>query len=138
MKVYHHVARFSTREKFQLIDITSIVEEAVGKSGVRNGIVVVHAPHATAAIVLNENEEGLINDIIDKLKDLTEPGSRRWRHNLIDDNAHAHIGSAIIGAERILPVVEGRIARGTWQNVFFVEMDGPRSTREVIVTVIGE
>ncbi|ADV65195.1 secondary thiamine-phosphate synthase enzyme YjbQ [Desulfurococcus mucosus] len=138
MKIYHHVARFSTSTRFQLIDITGIVEEAVEKSGVANGIVVIHAPHATAAIVLNENEEGLINDIVDKLKDLTEPDSGRWRHNRIDDNAHAHIGSAIIGAERVIPVVNGRVARGTWQNVFFIEMDGPRSSREVIITVMGE
>lgn len=138
MKVYHHVISFSTRERFQLVDITEMVEEAVAKSGVSNGIVVVHAPHATAAIVLNEHEEGLMSDIIDKLKELTEPGSGKWRHNMIDDNAHAHIGSAIVGAERVLPVVNGRIARGTWQNIFFVEMDGPRSRREVIVTVMGE
>ncbi|MGC8953583.1 MAG: secondary thiamine-phosphate synthase enzyme YjbQ [Desulfurococcus sp.] len=138
MKIYHHTVRFSTNAQFQLIDVTRTVEEAVTKSGVLNGIVLIHAPHATAAIILNEHEEGLINDILDKLRDLTEPGSRRWRHNMIDDNAHAHIGSAIIGAERIIPVINGRIARGTWQNIFFVEMDGPRSNREVVITVIGE
>lgn len=79
MKIYHHTVRFSTNAQFQLIDVTRMVEEAVAKSGVLNGIVLIHAPHATAAIMLNEHEEGLINDILDKLRDLTEPGSRRWR-----------------------------------------------------------
>ena len=128
----------STQKRFQLIDITDRVEEIVENSGVRQGIALVFVPHATAAIVANEHESGLIEDIIDKVKEFTEPGSSKWRHNIIDDNAHAHIGSALFGAERVFPVVNGRLVRGTWQNIFLLEMDGPRSRRRVYVVVLGE
>ncbi len=138
MKIYTREIVLSTSKKFQLIDITYEVEKIVEESGVRNGIVLVFAPHATAAIIANEHESGLIEDIITKIKELTEPGSSKWKHNLIDDNAHAHIGSALIGADKVFPIINGRLVRGTWQNIFLVEMDGPRARRHVLVTVLGE
>jgi secondary thiamine-phosphate synthase enzyme len=138
LKVYTREIVFSTEKQFQLVDITYEVEKIVEESGVKNGIALVFAPHATAAIIANEHESGLIEDIITKIKELTEPGSSKWKHNIIDDNAHAHLGSAFIGADRVFPVMNGRLVRGTWQNIFLVEMDGPRSRRHVIVTVIGE
>ncbi len=138
MKVVVKEITLSTQSRFQLIDITSEVESIVENSGVKNGIALVFAPHATAAIIANEHESGLINDIIDKVKEFTEPGSSKWRHNIIDDNAHAHIGSALFGAERVFPVVNGKLIRGTWQNIFLLEMDGPRSRRRVYVVVMGE
>ncbi len=137
MKIYFHEITLSTHKKFELIDITYEVEKAVEKSGIRNGICLVFAPHATAAIIANEHEDGLINDMITKVKEFTQP-ERSWKHNLIDDNAHAHIGSALFGAERIFPVRDGRLVRGTWQNIFLVEMDGPRYRRRVLVEVLGE
>ncbi len=138
MKTYTETITFSTGRKFELVDITYKVEEIVERSGVRNGIALVFAPHATAAIIANEHESGLIEDIITKIKELTEPGSTKWRHNMIDDNAHAHLGSALIGADRVFPVIDGRLVRGTWQNIFLVEMDGPRRRRNVVVMVMGE
>ena len=138
MKVVVKELTLSTQNRFQLIDITSRVEEIVENSGVRNGIALVFAPHATAAIIANEHESGLIEDILNKVKEFTEPGSSKWRHNIIDDNAHAHIGSALFGAERVFPVVNGRLVRGTWQKILLLEMDGPRSRRRVYVVVMGE
>jgi secondary thiamine-phosphate synthase enzyme len=138
VKVYYEVLKLNTTSKFQLLDITGDVENTVKRSSIRNGIVVVHAPHATASIIVNEHEPGLLEDILEKVKEFTEPGSSKWRHNRIDDNAHAHIGSALFGSTRIFPVVNGRVVRGTWQNIFFLEMDGPRSVREVTVLVMGE
>ncbi len=138
MKVYYEVLKLNTTSRFQLLDITGDVENTVKRSSIRNGIVVVHAPHATASIIVNEHEPGLLEDILEKVKEFTEPGSSKWRHNRIDDNAHAHIGSALFGSTRIFPVVNGRVVRGTWQNIFFLEMDGPRSVREVTVLVMGE
>lgn len=138
MKVFVKEITLSTQNRFQLIDITGKVEDIVENSGVKNGIVLIFAPHATAAIIANEHESGLINDIIDKVEEFTEPGSSKWRHNIIDDNAHAHIGSALFGAERVFPVVNGKLVRGTWQNIFLLEMDGPRSRRKIYVVVMGE
>jgi len=137
MKVYFQEIMFSTTKRFQLIDITREVENIVRESGVRNGLCLVFAPHATAAIIANEHESGLMDDILTKIKELVQP-DRRWKHNIIDDNAHAHIGSALMGADRIFPVKNGHLIRGTWQNIFLVEMDGPRSQRYVVVEVIGE
>jgi secondary thiamine-phosphate synthase enzyme len=137
MKVYFHEIYVSTSKRFELIDITEKVEEGVRMSGIKNGICLVFAPHATAAIVANEHERGLMEDILTKIKEFVEP-DRRWNHNLIDDNAHAHIGSAIIGADRVFPVRNGELIRGTWQNIFLVELDGPRRERQVIVEVLGD
>jgi len=138
LKTYVKEITLSSQKRFQLIDITDKVEDIVENSGVKNGIVLVFAPHATASIVVNEHESGLIDDIITKAMEFTEPGSSKWKHNIIDDNAHAHIGSAFFGAERVFPIINGKLVRGTWQNIFLLEMDGPRSQRKVIVMVMGE
>jgi len=137
VRVHVRVLELRTSERFQIVDITRELERIVEESGVKNGICVIHAPHATAAIVLNEHEQGLLRDILGKLRELFPPDAE-WLHNRIDDNAHAHVASAFIGSTRVLPVVNSRLVRGTWQNVFFVEMDGPRSRREVLIEVLGE
>jgi len=137
MKVYVKELTLSTHRKYQLVDITYEVENAVKESGIRNGLCLVFAPHATAALVANEHERGLMEDILRKIKE-EFPENGKWQHNIIDDNAHAHLASAFIGADRVFPVINGRLVRGTWQNIFLVEMDGPRGYRRVIVEVIGE
>jgi len=137
VRVHVKVLELKTSERFQIVDITREVERVVAESGVKNGICIIHAPHATAAIVLNEHEQGLIRDILSKLRELFPPEAD-WLHNRIDDNAHAHVASAFIGSTRVLPVVNSRLVRGTWQNVFFVEMDGPRPRREILVEILGE
>ncbi len=137
MKVHVETITLSTSRRFELIDITHRVEQIVERSGVKNGICLVFAPHATAAIVANEHEAGLMQDILEAIKEHFPP-SKPWRHNVIDDNAHAHVASALIGADRVFPVINGRLVRGTWQNIFLVEMDGPRSVRRIVVVVMGE
>ncbi|MEZ0345140.1 MAG: secondary thiamine-phosphate synthase enzyme YjbQ [Infirmifilum sp.] len=137
MKIVTKVLNFSTKEKFQLINITSQVEKIVRESNVANGLCLIAAPHATAAIIANENESGLIQDILEHIQTLFPP-EKPWLHNRIDDNAHAHVASTIIGASFVLPIMNGQLVRGTWQDIFFVEMDGPRENRKVIVEVLGE
>lgn len=136
MRVFVEEFRVSTSSRFEVVDITSMVESIVSRSGVRNGLCLVFVPHATAAIIANEAEPGLMQDYIDLIKELFKPDAP-WRHNRIDDNAHAHLASAVIGPSRVFPVIDGRCVRGTWQNIMLVEMDGPRS-RRVVVEVIGE
>ncbi len=137
MRVYVKELTLSTSSKYQLIDITYEVESIVKESGIKNGLCLVFAPHATAAIIANEHEKGLMEDILKKIKD-EFPENGKWQHNIIDDNAHAHLASAFIGADRVFPVINGRLIRGTWQNIFLIEMDGPRGYRRIIVEVIGE
>ena len=137
MKVFFRELTLSTKELFDLVDITREVEEAVSESGVSNGMCLVYAPHATAAIVVNEHESGLMKDILRKVQDLFPRGAG-WLHDRIDDNAHAHLGSALISSSRIFPVRGRRLVRGTWQNIFLLEMDGPRASRRVVIEVLVE
>ncbi len=137
MKVHFKDITLRTSKSVELVDITREVEEAVAESGVKNGMCLVYAPHATAAIVVNEHERGLMDDIVAKVRE-DYPRDGRWKHNLIDDNAAAHLASAFISSSRIFPVRDGRLVRGTWQNIFLLELDGPRSYRRVVVEVMGE
>ena len=124
---------FKTHDKIELIDITERVEEIVEKSNVSDGICVIHAPHATAAIILNENEPGLLSDIKSYIFD--EFFSRDYAHNQIDNNGAAHLASVVIGSTKVIPIKDGRLLRGTWQDILFVELDGPRSLRRVVVWI---
>jgi secondary thiamine-phosphate synthase enzyme len=88
-------------------------------------------------VIANEHENGLMEDILSKIEDLF-PESASYAHNAIDDNAHAHLASAFLGHSRMFPIVDGRLIRGTWQSIFLVELDGPRSRRNVCLQAIGE
>jgi secondary thiamine-phosphate synthase enzyme len=127
----------STSKRTELIDITADVERIVRKSGIKNGLCNVFVPHATAAIMMNENENGLVDDIVNKIKKEFPKGGG-YKHDRIDDNADSHLASGFIGQSKTLPVKDGRLIRGTWQQIFLMEADGPRSSRKIIVTVFGE
>lgn len=137
MVVINKVLTLSSSQRRQLIDITDQVVNLIEDSGVIEGICTVNAPHATAAIIVNEHESGLGRDILAKIEDLF-PQASRYAHNAIDDNADAHLAAAFLGHSRMFPVTKGRAVRGTWQNVFLVELDGPRSRREVHVQILGD
>lgn len=121
----------SSQKKYELIDITEEVQKFAEKMD--NGLLVLFAPHATGAIVICENEPGLKEDLIEFLKDLFE--KKGYKHDEIDDNAHAHIISSLIGCERTVLVEKGKLVLGTWQSIFFLEPDGPRE-RTVYVRAI--
>jgi len=126
----------STSNRIELVDITREVLFEVGKSGVDDGIAMVYVPHATATLLINENERGLVSDITGAITRLID-WDRAYEHDRIDDNAASHITSALLGCSLTLPVTGGQLVRGTWQNIFLVELDGPRR-RRVVVKVIGE
>lgn len=134
MVAHTEVLTVRSKLSMELIDITDLVEAVVSRSGIREGICLVHLPHATAALIANENEAGLVRDLLRKLRE--EFVREGWEHDRIDDNAHAHLASAFIGASRAFPVASGRIVRGTWQNLMLLELDGPRE-RKVVVTIVG-
>jgi secondary thiamine-phosphate synthase enzyme len=137
MKVYQDEFEISTSRRVQAIDITDKVEKVVKKSDLKNGICQIFVPHATAGIILEENESGLIRDIENKIESMF-PKGEGYEHDRIDDNANSHLASGFIGQSRILPIKDGRIVRGTWQRPLLLELDGPRSSRRVFITVIGE
>ena len=125
----------STENRYQLVDITEEVEETVKESKVEDGLVLVFVPHSTAGVVLTENEKGLKNDWLEIFKKLTS--GIDFEHNKIDDNADSHLLSGLIGQGKVLPIKDGKIIRGTWQQIFLAEFDGPRE-RKVIVEIIGK
>jgi len=122
-----------TDNKFQIVDITSRVEEELKTSNVQSGICLVYTPHTTTAVVVNEAEPGLLQDMLDKMRALV-PESPNYRHGG-DGNAHAHIQAALLGNSAVIPVDGGSLLLGTWQRVLFLELDGPRR-RKVMVTVL--
>ena len=94
------------------------------------------ALHATAAIVVNENDDESVGaDLLDALERMV-PAGAGWRHDRIDDNAHAHIQAALLGPQEILPLEDGDLRLGRWQAILLVELDGPRRGRQISVTVI--
>jgi secondary thiamine-phosphate synthase enzyme len=122
-----------TNKKCEIIDITQRVAETVQAAQVADGLCCVYVPHATAAVIINENDDLQIGlDLLDALDKLIPEGV--WRHDKIDSNGAAHLKAAILGPSETIPVQDGRLALGTWQAVMLVELDGPRD-RRVIVTV---
>ena len=105
----------STQNRYQLIDITGEVEKVVIESKIKDGLCLVFVAHSTAAIILTENESGLKNDWLKILKKLVE--GETFEHDRIDDNADSHILSGLLGQGKTLPVENGRIVRGTWQQI---------------------
>jgi secondary thiamine-phosphate synthase enzyme len=125
-----------TSKRTELVDITKEVKSEVRKSGIAKGICVVSTSHTTTAIILNENETGLRNDILYFLEKLIPPSSG-YQHDRIDNNADAHMKAIILGSSVTIPVIGGGLVLGTWQSIFFVELDGPRQ-RTVNITLVKQ
>jgi secondary thiamine-phosphate synthase enzyme len=125
--------RIRTTTKREMIDLTARVAEVVARADVAEGLCSVYTPHATAAIVVNENDDpNVCVDVLDALDRLVPAGI--WRHDRVDGNAASHIQATILGPGETIPVRDGKLLLGTWQAVMLVELDGPRD-RRVVVTV---
>jgi secondary thiamine-phosphate synthase enzyme len=139
-----------TERASQLIDVTDDVLAAVERAGVRNGMALVYSPHTTCAVVINEQESGFLDDFAEFLAELA-PAERYYRHDDlelrtegIDDetaefpNGHSHLRTGLLSStSQTIPIVDGSLMLGTWQRVFFCELDRSRS-RKVFIQVIGE
>ncbi len=123
-----------TSSRIELIDITDGVRTIVRESKIKNGLCVISTRHTTSSIIINENEGGLKKDILEMLE-LLVPENKNYAHNQIDSNAHAHLRAILLGMSEVLPVEDGHLVLGTWQSIFFAELDGPRS-RSVNVKII--
>ena len=122
-----------TSKTQEMIDITQQVADEARRTGVKDGLCLVFVPHATAAVVINENADpNVCQDILDAMGRLVPEGT--WRHDRIDNNAAAHIKATILGPSETVPVRGGALRLGTWQSLMLVEFDGPRD-RTVIVEV---
>nr|WP_303295234.1 secondary thiamine-phosphate synthase enzyme YjbQ [Methanobrevibacter woesei] len=134
MMIVHSDFKLNTNKKFQIIDITSKINEL---TAIEDGIVNIFSKHSTSAIVVNENEKGLLEDFEFMLENLIDD-EYSWQHDRIDNNATSHLKSFLLSSSETLPVKNSKLDLGTWQSVFFVELDGPRSSRTVNLTFIGK
>ncbi len=123
-----------TSRRVEILDITPEVQREVEKSGISEGIAVVYTQHTTTAVIVNENESGLKEDIVFVLDKLIPRGAG-YMHDNVDNNADSHLRAILLGNSVVVPVTNGKLALGTWQRIMFVELDGPR-TRRVLVKVI--
>jgi secondary thiamine-phosphate synthase enzyme len=128
---------FHTKERREFIRITDQVTDIVRKSGIKEGMVLVSAMHITAAVYVNDWEDGLISDFQAWLEKLA-PAKPDYRHHQTgEDNADAHLKRTLMGHQVILPITAGKLDLGPWEQVFYAEFDGQRRKR-VIVKVMGE
>lgn len=137
------VLRFDTEATNEVLDLTDLVREHVGRSGVRHGQVTIMTPHTTTSVVVNESETGFLNDFRRALSELI-PVEGYYEHddheirteNLQEDefiNGHAHVRQLLVGSTSVtVPVVEGELVLGQWQRILFIELDQPRARRTVL------
>lgn len=134
MTVKSYSLKLDTNKQFEIIDITSRINELID---INEGIISIFSKHSTSAIVVNENEKGLLADFEFTLENLiTDKYS--YSHDRIDNNARSHLKSFLLSSSESLPVKNQKLDLGTWQSVFFVELDGPRRSRTITLTMVGE
>lgn len=116
-----------TGSRIEMVDITSLVQEEVTKSGVKDGICMVYVPHTTAGVTINEGADPAVcHDILAKLNDLVPPNAG---YSHMEGNADSHVKASLMGSSVSVIVADSRLVLGTWQKIFFCEFDGPRSRK---------
>ncbi len=122
-----------TRNKNDVVDLTRQIAELVGQADLEHGLCHVYVPHATAAIIVNENDDPQIGqDLLTALDGLIPEGV--WLHDKVDENGASHLKATLLGPSETVPIQRGRLALGTWQAIMLVDFDGPRD-RTAIVTL---
>ncbi len=124
----------NSSKNFEIMDITSKINQEID---IESGIANIFSKHSTSAIVVNENESGLLADLELMLSDLVSD-KYSWQHDRIDNNAKSHLKSFLLSSSETIPISNGKLDLGTWQSVFFIELDGPRKNRAVNLTFISD
>lgn len=139
MKSFYHEILLDTKSHFEFIDISDEVRNVWKKSGVKNGLVTIFTQHTTSAIKINERCERLQIDMQGMLERLVPKKAYRHDEDTVDSraNAEGHLMALLMNASETIPVIDGKLMLGTWQSVFFVELDGPRNARSVVVNAVG-
>ena len=129
-----HQFEVSTNFRTEMIDITRKVEEIIKDSGINDGIAVIHIPHTTAAVTINENADPDVQHDMTKFMDELVPDKSWFRHG--EGNSDSHIKSSLFGCSQTIIIENGKMVLGTWQGIYFCEFDGPR-TRRILVKVLS-
>ena len=128
----------NTKNRYEIVNVTSEVENALAKSGIKEGICLVNAMHITASVFINDNESGLHEDFLKWVEKLAPYGVDKYKHNLTgEDNGDAHLKRTIMGREVVVAVTKGELDFGPWEQIFYGEFDGQRKKR-ILVKIIGE
>jgi secondary thiamine-phosphate synthase enzyme len=138
MAIHSAQIRVSTEGNGDIIDITPGVQEVVATAGIDDGLVTVYVSHSTAAISLIEYEPGGVRDLREVMERLI-PTQSDYHHNRMagDTNAHAHLRAAVLGPSEVVPLKDGRLKTGTWQQFVLVDFDDSPRERTVMVQVLG-
>ena len=137
MKTRTECLEFETKQRIEFVRITERVQKAIDVSGVKDGLVLINPMHITAAVIVNDDEEGLKKDYLAVLERLV-PYRADYRHNDSgEDNAASHIWRQFMGHQVVMPITNGKLDLGTWEQIFYCEFDGKRKKR-VLVKVLGE
>ncbi len=141
VKIFHRIVEWVTNDRLQLVNITDRINDLVRASGIREGLVHLQSLHTTTAVMLNEWQDALLDDIRGCIEQLA-PRDRPWRHNdpQYSDcerrNADSHLRGMLLGQTLCLQVRNGKVLLGTWQSIIFAEFDGPRS-RTLAIQISG-
>jgi len=137
MKSYTKYLWFNTQKRRDYINITDETEKALMESNIREGMVLISAMHITAGVYVNDAEEGIIEDIDEMLERIAPFGKPYSHHHTGEDNGDAHLKSILVHHQVIVPVTNGKLDLGPWQQIYYAEFDGQRRKR-VVIKIIGE
>ena len=137
MKSHTEYLWFNTKKKREFINITGELEKALAKAQVEEGLVLASAMHITAGVYINDAEEGLIADIEEWLEKLAPFRSDYRHHRTGETNGDAHLKNLLVGHQVLVPVTQGKLDLGPWQQVYYAEFDGQRRKR-VLIKVLGD
>ncbi len=138
MKFFDKTLWFNTNNRREIIHVSRQIQDVVDESRITEGLCYVGSMHTTAAVLVNDNESGLHSDLFDLLEKIAPYSVRGYKHNRTgEDNAEAHLRAMFLHPQIILPVSNGQLVLGTWQRIFYLELDGKRRKR-LFVKVIGE
>jgi secondary thiamine-phosphate synthase enzyme len=139
VKIANASVDIRTAARVAVVNVTAECREALSRTGIARGLAVLTVPHTTCGLCVNEDEPGLRHDLeqlSSRLVDLVRP-QEGFHHDRVDDNASAHLTAVLLGHSMTVPVVDGALALGTWQSLFLMEIDGPR-TRRLDMIFLGE
>ena len=139
MSTYNKEINIRTNGEVDIIDITSQIQEIVNKSNIKNGIACIFVPGSTGSITTIEYEPGLKKDFPRALQKIAPKGEHYDHHETWhDDNGHSHVRASLMGPSINIPIIDGRIIHGTWQQIVFIELDTSPRNRNIIVQMVGE
>ena len=139
MSVHYDEISIDTNGEVDIIDITQDIQNVVDNSNIQNGIVCVFAKGSTGTITTIEYEPGLMKDFPRALQKIAPKGEHYDHHETWhDDNGHSHVRASLMGPSITIPIKNGKIVHGTWQQFVFVELDTSPRNRSIIIQIVGE